>query len=127
MPGYQPVLASNPIKTFAALPVDSRYRFLLDDARFFIEGFIKGPVCRGQVALNVIQDQFWVFFFDPDAPLASRNPEFLEAMGDYLATPAELEDNFKLIRGRKHYLKLHQQYIRARDEHSSEFPMMAVG
>ncbi len=127
LPGYEPELASNPIKTFAALPVDSRYRFLLDDARFFIEGFIKGPVCRGQIALNVIQDQFWVFFFNPDAPLATRNPEFLKAMADYLATPAELEDNFKLIRGRSHYLKLHQKYITARDQHSLDIPMLALG
>jgi len=46
------------------LPISSRYRFLLDDARFFIEGFIKGPVCRGQVALNVIEDRFWILFFE---------------------------------------------------------------
>lgn len=116
LPGYEPALASNPIKTFASLPLDSRYRFLLDDSRFFIEGFIKGPVCRGQIALNVIEDQFWVLFFDPDTPLASKNPAFLNAMADYLATPAELENNLKLITGRKHYLKLHQQYIKARTE-----------
>jgi hypothetical protein len=52
LPSYEPIIASNPIKTFAAIPVNSRYKFLLDDARFFIEGFIKGPVCRGQVECN---------------------------------------------------------------------------
>ena len=28
---------------------------------------MKGPVCRGQVALNVIQDQFWVVFRAPNS------------------------------------------------------------
>ncbi len=29
--------------------------------------FIKGPVCRGQMAVDVIEDHFWVFFLDPGA------------------------------------------------------------
>ena len=41
---------------------DSRYRFMLERAQFSIMNFIKGPVCRGQVALNEINDHFWVFF-----------------------------------------------------------------
>ncbi len=67
LPSYAPKLASNGLASFAALPEDSRYRFLLDDAQYFIMTFIKGPVCRGQVALDVIEDRFWVFFFDPVA------------------------------------------------------------
>lgn len=66
LPGHAPELASNPFRTFAALPLQSRYRFLLDDAGYFVENFIKGPVCRGQTALNVIQDRFWVVFVDPE-------------------------------------------------------------
>jgi len=118
LPSYDVEVASNPVKTFASLPIDSRYRFLLDDARFFIEGFIKGPVCRGQAALNVIDDQFWVVFFAPDAPIASKNPSYLNAMADYLASPAELEDNFKLISGKKHYKKLQQKYRQAREQYA---------
>ena len=68
MPSYDPVVSSNPFRTFSAIPVNSRYRFLLDEARNTINSFIKGPVCRGQVALNVINDHFWVFFVDPDDP-----------------------------------------------------------
>ena len=67
LPSYDLEQASNPFITFAAIPPDSRYRFLLDEAEFFIMNFIKGPVCRGQVALDVIEDRFWVFFVDPDA------------------------------------------------------------
>ncbi|MGB5275739.1 MAG: fatty acid cis/trans isomerase, partial [Gammaproteobacteria bacterium] len=110
LPSYEPEVASNPIKTFAAIPVKSRYKFLLDDSRFIIEGYIKGPVCRGQIALNVIEDQFWVVFFDPEADIMSMDDEALNAAADYLASPAELEDNFKVIGGERYYRKLFQKY-----------------
>jgi hypothetical protein len=58
--------ASNPFSTFSAIPADARYRFLLDNVHFFIESFIKGLVCRGQVALNVINDYFFVAFLAPE-------------------------------------------------------------
>jgi hypothetical protein len=64
-PTYAPREASNGLATFQAIPEDSRYRFMLDDAQFFIMTFIKGPVCKGQIALSVIEDRFWVFFIDP--------------------------------------------------------------
>lgn len=111
LPSYESAIASNPIKTFAAIPVRSRYKFLLDDARFFIEGFIKGPVCRGQTALSVIEDQFWVVFFDPDAKIMSLDDEFLNKTADYLASPTELEDNFSLLASRRHYKKLIEKYF----------------
>jgi len=115
LPSYEAAIASNPIKTFSAIPVKSRYKFLLDEARFFIEGFIKGPVCRGQIALNVIEDQFWVVFFDPDAKIMSLSDKFLHETADYLASPAELEDNFKVLSGKSHYRKLFQKYIHSRE------------
>jgi hypothetical protein len=67
LPSYAPEVASNPFATFEQLPVGSRYRFMLDEAQFTLMGFIKGPVCRGQVALNVITDHFWVIFVSPEA------------------------------------------------------------
>lgn len=121
LPSYEPVVASNPIKAFAQIPVKSRYNFLLDEARFFIEGFIKGPVCRGQIALNVIEDQFWVVFFDPEADIMSLDDKALDAAADYLATPAELEDNFKLLSGKSHYRKLFQKYIEMKDANVKDF------
>ncbi|MBE9564765.1 MAG: fatty acid cis/trans isomerase [Proteobacteria bacterium] len=121
LPTYKKEIASNPIKAFAAIPVKSRYKFLLDEARFFIEGFIKGPVCRGQVALSVIEDQFWVVFFDPDAEIMSMNDEFLNATADYLATPAELEDNFKLLSGKSYYEELFRKYKQTKDAAYTDF------
>ncbi len=89
LPSYQPEIASNPFKVFVDLPLKSRYRFLLDEARFFIEGFIKGPVCRGQIALNVIEDQFWVLFFDPDKEVFTNEARFIDNMADDLQLPAD--------------------------------------
>jgi hypothetical protein len=110
LPSYEPAVASNPVKAFADIPVRSRYKFLLDESRFFIEGFIKGPVCRGQTALNVIEDQFWVVFMDPDAGTMGLNDNYLNSVSDYLASPAELEDNFKVLSGKSYYRKLIQKY-----------------
>lgn len=126
LPTYEATVASNPIKTFAAIPVKSRFRFLLDEARFFIEGFIKGPVCRGQVALNVIEDQFWVVFFDPDAKIMSLSDDFLNEVSDYLASPAELEDNFKLLSGKSYYEKLFQQYVHTKESMTANFTQVDI-
>lgn len=126
LPSYEPSVASNPIRAFADIPVKSRYRFLLDDARFFIEGFIKGPVCRGQVALNVIEDQFWVAFFDPEAPIATNDDEFLRANAGKLASPAELEDTFNLLSVDLHYKSLFRQYLKQRDAEAMSFETIPV-
>ena len=66
MPSYKAESASNPFKTFEVIPINSKYQFMLDEAELIIMGFIKGPVCRGQIALNVINDHFWVAFADPN-------------------------------------------------------------
>ncbi|QJD30204.1 fatty acid cis/trans isomerase [Methylococcus geothermalis] len=92
LPGYAAADAANPFKTFVAIPPRSRYRFLLDDAYFFFSGFMKGPVCRGQVALNVIQDRFWVAFTDPDTDPVSNDARFLANQADRLRLPAEKEN-----------------------------------
>jgi len=49
LPSHDPKIASNPFLVYAPIPADSRCRFMLDDARFFIEGFMKGPGDAGDV------------------------------------------------------------------------------
>lgn len=117
LPSYEPDIAANPIKVFSAIPTRSRYKFLLDDARFFIEGFIKGPVCRGQVALNVIEDQFWVLFMDPERKLISLNDDFLDSMADYLQLPAHRGDTLNLLAIWTDYAKRQRKYMQARENH----------
>ena len=88
LPSYDEEQASNPFLTFAAIPPGSRYRFLLDEAEFFIMNFIKGPVCRGQMALDVIQDRFWVFFMDPEHGSGATDAELAARLARNLRLPA---------------------------------------
>lgn len=122
LPSYQPSIASNPFKAFADIPPDSRYRFMLDDARFFIEGFIKGPVCRGQIALNVIEDNFWVVFFDPDSDLITLNPDFLLQTSDDLEMPNERGDTLRLFAAWTKYWYRLTDYINAKQAYYEQLP-----
>jgi hypothetical protein len=94
LPSYAPAKASNPFVTFAEMPARSRYQFLLDDAQYFVMTFIRGPVCRGQVAVDVIEDQFWIAFLDPDRDLSTTNPAFLRETAALLDLPAEHTGGF---------------------------------
>jgi hypothetical protein len=89
LPSYAPEQASNPFLTFEQIPARSRYQFMLDDAQYFIMTFIRGPVCRGQVAVDVIEDHFFVAFLDPDRDLSVTDPTFLPRTAEYLSLPAE--------------------------------------
>jgi hypothetical protein len=97
LPSYALEQASNPFISFAAIPVESRYRFLLDEAEFFIMNFIKGPVCRGQTALNVIEDRFWVFFFDPKVSADDDTAQLLARQADDLRLPAANGSNARAL------------------------------
>ena len=129
LPSYQPGVTSNPFKTFTALPAESRYRFLLDDAHFFIEGFIKGPVCRGQIALDVIEDRFWVMFFDPDQPVITNSAQFIGEMADELQIPAN-GSNLELLRiwtdywqGQRRYMEKKQDWFKTIGTHNLDHAM----
>ena len=116
LPSYDLAIASNPFKVFEAIPPISRYRFLLDDSHFFIEGFIKGPVCRGQIALDVIDDQFWVFFMKPRPSMVTVQPEFLDASQKYLNLPAASGDNsLRIYATWKKYLGLQRDFMARKD------------
>jgi hypothetical protein len=87
--GYSEKESADPFFIFEQIPARSRYLFLLDNAHYMIMTFIRGPVCKGQVALNVINDHFWIMFLDPEADLAVRYPAFLKLHGEKLKMPAE--------------------------------------
>ncbi|MDD2768988.1 MAG: fatty acid cis/trans isomerase [Methylococcus sp.] len=114
LPGYASGEAANPFKTFVAIPPGSRYRFLLDDAYFFISGFMKGPVCRGQVALNVIQDRFWIAFAHPDTDPISSDARFLASQEERLRLPTEKENDPGLADIWYTYWRLQQDYQAAK-------------
>jgi len=116
LPGYTPEVASNPFVSFAALPVESRYRFMLDDAEYFIQGFMKGPVCRGQVAVDVIDDRFWVVFAAPDGPLTEELPGLLELEGDRLRLPADNDSSPLGLLSWRRYRDRQIEYLQAKQQ-----------
>ena len=111
LPSYQPEVASNPFKAFEAIPSISRYKFLLEEAEFTIMNFIKSPVCRGQVALNVINDHFWVFFVNPNEKNAKDHSAFYNEQQDKLALPSAAESNAYVITNWLKYSKLQRSYM----------------
>ncbi|WP_414982217.1 fatty acid cis/trans isomerase [Congregibacter sp.] len=87
LPGYRGKQSANPFVSFEQLPVEARYRFMLEEAHFTIMAYIKGPVCRGQVALSVIDDHFWVAFVRPNSIDPEQRADFLAAEAHALRLP----------------------------------------
>ncbi len=116
---YDEQLSANPFQTFEQIPPRSRYQFLLDNSHYIIMTFIRGPVCKGQIALNVINDHFWVMFMDPDHDLSVKFPGFLKFQENNLKMPIEKGSQFKLIdiiKDRNHYRKRVVDYYHARQD-----------
>jgi hypothetical protein len=118
--GFDPKMSANPFKAFEQIPPRSRYMFLLDSAHYIIMTFIHGPVCKGQIALNVINDHFWIMFLDPDHDLSVRHPGFLKLHGDRLAMPIEEGSDpglFSALKAEHEHKKLAIEYYKARQDH----------
>jgi hypothetical protein len=120
LPSYESKVASNPFRTFDVMPVKSRYRFLLDEAQNTINSFIKGPVCRGQIALNVINDHFWVFFIDPDDSKLDILEDFLVSDIEHMEMPASTENIYRPISHWRRYSKQQTEMLAAADQYLSE-------
>lgn len=122
LPAYEAEAAANPFITFAAIPVQSRYRFLLDEANYFISTFIKGPVCRGQIALNVVDDQFWIVFANPDID-AVVDGDFLARESKNLHLPSEIENQPLGFTKWKKYADRQADYLAAKEAYlAQKFP-----
>jgi hypothetical protein len=116
LPGYELKTAANPFVAFEAIPSASRHRFLLDEAQFTIMNFIKGPVCRGSVALNVIQDHFWVFFTQPGFLDSSEYDRFLAREEKHLRLPADAGSGPWSLTNWLAYARAQQKYVSAKLE-----------
>jgi len=115
--GYAAIASANPFGIFQQIPPRSRYQFLLDNSRYIVMTFIRGPVCRGQIALNVIPDHFWLLFQDPDHDLSVQYPGFLKLQKDNLIMPIEMGSKFPVwdLVGNKYHKAL-KRYYQARQE-----------
>ena len=92
LPGYGPQRRANPFETFEAIPAGARYQFMLDNAEYFVRTFIRGPVCRGQIATDVIRDNFWTLFQAPEHDLYITDAHYRAAATPLLAMPGQIDD-----------------------------------
>ncbi|MGB3725635.1 MAG: fatty acid cis/trans isomerase [Glaciecola sp.] len=113
LPSYLPEEASNPFITFAQIPLNSRYKYMLDESQNTIMQFIKGPVCRGQMALNVINDHFWVVFAGPDLNVVQNSDAFMREARQKITLPAEQESN-ALPTAWMNYAAMEREYLNAK-------------
>ena len=109
LPDYSEGKSSNPFAAFADIPVRARYQFLLDDAEYEIATFIKGPVCNGSVAVNSIQEQFFVFFLKPDADNMVMSAEYTKQAEDKLILPGLWGSDIPFLDGVPFFRRLVEQ------------------
>lgn len=121
--GYEKALSANPFRVFEQIPPRSRYQFLLDNIHYTIMTFIRGPVCKGQVALNVVRDHFWLVFLDPDYDLSVQNPGFLKTNGSLLEMPMEESSDGQLAKSifTRKYRKKSSRFVAKRQDFYSSY------
>jgi hypothetical protein len=116
--GYDQKMSANPFVTFEQIPPRSRYQFLLDNAHYIIMTFIHGPVCKGQIALNVLNDHFWIMFMDPQYDLSVAYPAFLRLHSDKLRMPTEIGSDMRVFNAMTdEYKKAAVAFYKARQDY----------
>lgn len=116
LPGYSYTERVNPFVTFADIPAAARYQFMLDDAEYFVRTFIHGPVCRGQIATDVIRDHFWVLFQDPKSDLFVTDKSYQQKTIPLLGMPGQNDDLLAMGENWLHYLGRHNEYLAQRQK-----------
>lgn len=120
---YEIALSANPFLTYAQIPPRSRYQFLLDNAHYTVMTFIRGPSCRGQMALNVIHDNFWVMFKDPNHDLSVLYPKFLIEQADNLSMPIETNNRAVLETFSNKYRDKYKKYFTSKENfYNKKYP-----
>ncbi len=108
--------SANPFITFHQIPASARYQFLLDNSHYIFMTFIRGPVCRGQMALNVIHDHFWIMFTDPKSDISLSHPEFIKSQWNNLSMPIETSNVALLKTFSDSYKNKDKNYFRAKQK-----------
>lgn len=119
-PDYSRDSRANPFVTFAAIPAKARYQFMLDNAEYFTRTFIRGPVCRGQIATDVIRDQFWVTYHDPEDDLYVTSADYREKVTPLLALPGQDGDLLDIGDNWRRYKDKRNRYHEIRNKAYAE-------
>ncbi|WP_431700005.1 fatty acid cis/trans isomerase [Pseudomonas sp. BR20] len=122
LPGYGPGRRANPFETFEAIPAHARYQFMLDNAEYFVRTFIRGPVCRGQIATDVIRDNFWALFQAPDHDLYITDARYRGQATPLLAMPGQNDDVGSVLSLWLKYRDKRNQYEALRRDSYAELP-----
>lgn len=122
VPGYGAQRRENPFETFAAIPPQARYQFMLDNAEYFVRTFIRGPVCRGQIATDVIRDNFWALFQAPERDLYLTDAAYRAEATPLLAMPGQFDEIGELPVLWRSYLKKRNQYEDLRQQAYADAP-----
>lgn len=117
LPGYGYTERSNPFVTFSAIPARARYQFMLDEAEYFVRTFIHGPVCRGQIATDVIRDHFWTLFQSPESDLFITDEAYRDKATTLLGMPGQDDNLLDAGENWLRYLKRHNNYLALRQQH----------
>lgn len=123
LPGYDYEARANPFVTFSAIPAKARYQFLLDHAEYFTRTFIRGPVCRGQIATDVIRDQFWVMYQDPANDLFITDPKYRKKVEPLLGLPGQDDNLTETKENWDKYKDKRNAYLSLRDQHYQDAPL----
>lgn len=122
LPGYGPERRANPFSTFEAIPAQARYQFMLDNAEYFVRTFIRGPVCRGQIATDVIRDNFWALFQAPEHDLYITDPNYRGQATPLLAMPGQNDDVGSVLGLWLDYRDKRNEYEALRRDSYAELP-----
>lgn len=114
LPGYAERDRANAFATFAAIPAKARYQFMLDNAEYFVRSFIRGPVCAGQIATDVIRDQFWVSFENPDTERYVNDAEYRQKVTPLIGVPGQDSDLIGTAEHWDHYRDQRNHYMERR-------------
>ncbi|AIZ33086.1 fatty acid cis/trans isomerase [Pseudomonas sp. K1(2024)] len=122
LPGYGPQRRANPFETFEAIPAVARYQFMLDNAEYFVRTFIRGPVCRGQIATDVIRDNFWALFQEPAHDRYVTDAVYRGQATPLLAMPGQIDDVGSVLSLWRAYRNKRNDYETLRREAYAEMP-----
>lgn len=122
LPGYSPQRRANPFDTFKEIPAVARYQFMLDNAEYFVRTFIRGPVCRGQIATDVIRDHFWALFQEPAHDRYITDAVYRGKATPLLAMPGQNDDVGSVLSLWHDYRDKRNEYEELRSDAYADMP-----
>ena len=122
LPGYGPRSRANPFDTFEAIPAVARYQFMLDNAEYFVRTFIRGPVCRGQIATDVIRDNFWAVFQEPARDRYITDAAYRGEATPLLAMPGQIDNVGSILSLWHAFRDKRNAYVKLRQEAYADMP-----